>query len=187
MNRLAFALLAWLLLGLELGLKGALEVGSTGIAPSFVVPLGIFIALGATPVRSVWFCIVLGLLLDLAASVAVRAGGSATLIGPWALGMALAAHLVLALRAMMIRTHPLTLAFLSLVGMAVAQIVIVAILTAHNLVYGDLVWHAGGELGRRLGSAVYTGILAFFMALVLVPAAPMLGLQLGHSRFQSRR
>lgn len=188
MNRLAFALLAWLALGLELGLKGALELGDTGIAPSFVVPLGVFIALGAAPARAVWFCIVLGVLLDLTATAPVRAGapGGMTIVGPWALGMAMAAQLVLALRGMMIRTQPLTLAFLSVLGMGVAQVVVVAALTAHNLLHGDLVWRAGAELGHRLGSAAYTGALGLLMALVLVPMGPMMGMSLGQ-RAMGRR
>jgi hypothetical protein len=187
-NRFAFILLAWVLLGLELGLKSALELGDTGIAPSFVVPLGIFIALGAPPTRAVWFCIVLGVLMDLTSSAPVVAGGAggSTIVGPWALGMALAAQLVLALRGMMIRTQPLTMGFLSALGMGVAQIVIVAILTAHNLFHGDLAWRAGAELGHRLGSAAYTGVMGFVMALVLVPMAPMVGLQLGQ-RTMGRR
>lgn len=186
MNRLAFALLAWLLLGLELGLKSALELGSTGIAPSFLVPLGILIAMAAQPARAVWPCVVIGLLMDLTSSVPAHSG-EPVVIGPWALGMALAAHLVLALRAMMMRRNPMTLAFLSLVGMAVAQIAVVAILTGRNLVYGDMAWSAGAELVRRLGSAVYTGVLALAMSVVLIPMAPILGLQLGHARFQPRR
>lgn len=186
MNRLAFVVIAWVLLGLELGLKSALELGSTGVAPSFVIPLGIFIAMGATPVRAVWSCVALGLLLDLTSSVPAVAGDPVVL-GPWALGMALAAQLVLAIRAMMIRRNPLTLAFLSAVGMAVAQVVVVALLTARSLAYGDLAWNAGSQLVHRLGSSLYTGVLALVMALALIPMASILGLQLGHSRFQPRR
>jgi hypothetical protein len=186
MNRLAFAVLAWLLLGLDMGLKSALELGSTGIAPRFLVPLGIFIAMAAPPARALWSCVALGVLMDLGTSIPARAGG-AVLIGPWGLGMALAAQLVLAIRAMMMRRNPMTLALLSFAGMAVAQIAVVAMLTGRNLVYGDLAWNAGAELGRRLGSAAYTGVLAMAMAAVLIPMAPLLGLQLGHSRFGVRR
>jgi hypothetical protein len=186
MNRLAFALLAWILLGLELGLKSALELGATGIAPSFIVPMGMFIAMAATPTRSVWSCLILGLVLDLTSSLP-GAAGSPVIVGPWALGMVLAAQLVLAIRPMMIKRNPLTVAFLSVVGAGVAQIVVVAILTGRGIVYGDLAWSAGPELVRRLGSALYTGLAGYVMALGLIPLAPVLGLQLGHQRFQPRR
>ena len=39
MNKAAIAIVAWLALGLQLGLAPALEFGSRGVAPSFVIPL----------------------------------------------------------------------------------------------------------------------------------------------------
>ena len=44
MNRIAVAVLAWVLLGLEAGLMNAMELGHTGIAPSLVTVLAVFVA-----------------------------------------------------------------------------------------------------------------------------------------------
>lgn len=38
MNWIVFILNAWVLLGLEIGLKDALRIGETPVAPSFVMP-----------------------------------------------------------------------------------------------------------------------------------------------------
>ena len=46
-----FAIAAWLLMGAELGVRHALALGPSWVAPSFVVPLLVFVAMFAQPAR----------------------------------------------------------------------------------------------------------------------------------------
>jgi hypothetical protein len=182
----AFALFAWLLLGLEVGFKDALHLGSSGVAPSFVIPFAVFIALTAPPTAAVWACLILGLGLDLTTAVPVREGaiGSPTLVGPYALGLALASQLVLAIRGMLIRQNPLTMGVISFLASCLLYLVVAAMLAVRVLLpYHDAVaMHSLSELLGRLGSAAYTGVLAVVMAFILFPLAPLLGVHVGHSR-----
>jgi fucose 4-O-acetylase-like acetyltransferase len=183
-----FAVFAWLLLGLEAGFKDVLQLGSSGIAPSFVIPFAVFIALTAPPTAAVWACLILGLGLDLTTAVPVREGaiGSPTLVGPYALGLALAAQLVLAIRGMLMRHNPLTMGAISFLASCLLYLVVAAMLAVRILLpYRDpIAMHTWSELLGRLGSATYTGILAVLMALALFKLAPLFGLHTGHSRHQ---
>jgi hypothetical protein len=181
MNIVLVAVLAWLALGLETGLKGtlAVELGSVVAAPSFVLPLAVFIALCAPPVQALWACLALGLFMDLTAPQ-VLPGDTLVVIGPYAVGFFAAAQLVLALRGVVIRRHPLTVVMLSILAALVMQIVVTAMLTLrHVLTDHAMVWATSHELLGRLASAVVTGGTAFVMAIVLAPMAPLLGLPSG--------
>lgn len=183
----AFILTAWVLFGLEIGLKQALGLGTWGVAPSFVVPLAVFISMGAPAGRAVWACLILGIGLDLTWSPPVSSGPAPTIIGPYALGLALAGQLVLALRSMMIRRNPLTLAFLAFAGSGVMHLMVVAMFTARSLMGDPIVWNAGSQLLSRLGSSAYTALAAFVLALLLIPMSPLFGFHLGQGRYGGRR
>ncbi|MDX2147626.1 MAG: hypothetical protein SFZ23_08905 [Planctomycetota bacterium] len=189
MNWLGFAILAWFLLGLELGLKPALGLGPAGIAPSFVFPLLTLVAMSAPPAIVHWACLSLGVMLDLTFPIELRDGKPPiVLLGPYALGSLLAGQLIVTMRGLMIRRNPLTLAFLCTCGYAVCQVVVVAIFTLRHATGTPLLWDAPEQLLARLGSALYTGVLALVMALALVPAAPWLGLHAAAPRrFATRR
>lgn len=191
MNWVVFAFLAWLFVGLETGFKDAIAINfaSGPIAPSFLLCLTAYIALGAPPAVARWAAIVLGLLADLSFDLPIRdAYAQAFLIGPFALGHLLAAQLVLTLRGMMIRRNPLTLGFASLCGALACQILVVSIFSLRRGVYGDDLalapWFM--ELLLRSGSALYTGLLAVFLSFVLLPLAPMMGLNMTQKRFGRR-
>jgi rod shape-determining protein MreD len=189
MNWLVYLLALWVLLGLEIGLKPSLALGPTGIAPSLVVPLVVFVAMHAPAVAALWAAAVAGLLLDLTFPVPLEGGGEVRIPGPAALGLVLAAALVLNLRSMLIKRNPLTLAAAATVGAAVASVVVVALLTVRDLAGDPIVWRAGGELGRRLVSALATGVAGLVEALVLFPLAGAFGFTSHHSggrRFAGR-
>ena len=187
MNRIAVAVVAWVLLGLEAGLMNAMELGHTGIAPSFVTVLAVFVALAATPGQTVWTCLLLGLCLDLTNPMTLHTpeGATVTIVGPFALGFVLMGQFLLTMRSMLIRHNPLTMAAMVLVGSIIVHVFVSAAFTVRS-VYDPLAWELWPELTRRLGVSAYSAVIAFPMALALIPAAPLLGLHMGHSKQHGR-
>jgi hypothetical protein len=180
MNVLLVAVLGWLAIGLEMGLKGTLSMqfGAASAAPSFVIPLAVFIALCAPAMQAVWACLILGAFLDLTAPQAI-AGENITVLGPYAVGMAIACQFVLSIRGLVIRRHPLAVVMLSMIAAAIMHIVVVAFFTLRDICGDPVVWHTTQELLGRFISAGLTSITAFFIALALGPMAPLLGLPAG--------
>ncbi len=188
MNRLVFALLAWVMLGLETGLKDLFTLGRTGVSPSFVVVLAVFVAMHAPASFAVWGGLILGVALDLTASIDLEQGyAPAFVLGPHALGLALGVQAVLTLRGIMMRRNPLSLVFLSVVACGAMEVVVVA---SHTLrwAYGDpIAWSPTGELLARLGSAIYTGAAGLVLALLLFPLASLCGFPQQGSAWRARR
>lgn len=188
MRWLMFVLVAWVMLGLETGLKPALQLGPTPIAPSFVLPLAVVIAMFASSSASLWACLILGLMVDLTWKIPRTDYGTATMIGPYALGYLLAGQLVLTLRGIMMRRNPLSVAFLSACAAAVANVVVVAIITLHTAFYTEPIeWSAPQQLLARLSSALYTGVIGLVLAPVLLFVAPFMGLQTPGTRRYVKR
>jgi cell shape-determining protein MreD len=187
-NWLVFAFGAWLMLGLELGLKTTLRLGDTGIAPSFVAVLAVYVASAAPARAAQWACLILGALMDLTAPVSrVDAASTFTVLGPNALGALLMCQFVLASRGLLFRRNPLTLAVLTGVGFALWQIVFTAVFSVRNLLGDPIVWSATGQLVTRLGSSVYTGVAALPIALLLLLFGPLFGFQSVPHRFTTKR
>ncbi len=182
MNLLVFSLAAWVLFGLELGLKDTLRIGPHAVAPSFVLPLAVFIATYAPPITARWACLLLGLLMDLTSQIDLQGGEAVTAIGPYALGYLMACQFVLAVRSMMIRKNPLTLVVLTILAGLIMQILVVALLSARE-VYDPIIWPAGSQLVTRFLSSLYTGVTAFICSLILIP---MLGLFAFHQPYGRR-
>jgi hypothetical protein len=183
MNIMLVTVLAWLALGLEMGLKATLgvQLGSVVAAPSFVLPLAVFITLCAPAAQASWACIALGLFLDLTSPLALP-GDALVVIGPHAIGYFVACQLVLALRGLVIRRHPLAVVVLSIVAAGVMQIVVTAVLTLRSvLIDHAMIWSAKHEIMERLASALVTGGTALVVAIVLAPMAPLLGLPAARS------
>lgn len=186
MKAVTFALLAWVFLGLELGLKAALGFGQTSVAPSFVFVLLTFIAMSATPRQTAWSAIVLGLLMDVTNQFYLKGRlQPAVVIGPNVVAYLVASQLVLTLRGVMIRRNPFTLGFLAFVGSLVAGVVFVGIFALRTLI-DDRVWQTSHELWVAFKSSLYTGVAAIPLALVLMPLGPLLGLPGAQTRRFSR-
>ena len=182
MRWLAFALFAIVFLGLELGVRGALALGGRAVAPSFVMVLAVFICTSAPSRQALWAALALGVCLDLTNPIEiVDQPRTLTLLGPHALGYVLAAQLTLAMRGLVFRRNPLTIAFLSLLASAVASIVFVAVLTIRSA-FDPLDWHATTELFQRFAAALYTGGLALIISPLLLLGLPLLGISGGPSR-----
>ncbi|MFA6044438.1 MAG: hypothetical protein WC718_05590 [Phycisphaerales bacterium] len=176
MRGVTFALLAWIFLGLELGLKSPLGFGPSGVAPSFMFVLLTYIAMAATPKQTAWAAIILGVLMDLTNPFTLHGKiQPAVVVGPYALSFLLGSQLVLTLRGVMIRRNPFTLGFLALVGSIVASITLVGVFSARAFLE-NRDWHATHELWVGMKCSLYTGIAAVPLALVLMPLGPFLGL-----------
>jgi hypothetical protein len=186
-NPLLLILLGWLMLGLETGLKDTLSVNIGNIvgAPSFVIPLAIFVALCAPPIPALWACLILGLFLDLT-SPQPTTTGMLTVIGPYALGLLVAGQFVLVVRSVVLRRHPLTLVVLSIAGAVVMHIVVTALFTVRGLMGDAILFEPTAELLGRLLSAILTGGAAFVLALVFMPLAPLMGMPAIQARFARR-
>ena len=187
MNWLLFTLVSCVLFGLEIGLRDALKLGPTGIAPSFVMPLAVLVAASAPRAQAWWGCLALGLITDLLNVVELKdQGGAFGVVGPYALGYLLGGHFVMTLRGMIFRRNPFAIAFLTLLASVVCQSVVVAAYTLRGF-YDPIVWDATGQLMQRMGSALYTGGGAIIVSLALLPLSGMLGLTAGAPRRFSAR
>ncbi len=168
MNWIVFALAAWVAFGLEIGLRPLLSPGQGNIAPSFVIPLLVYVALWSPARTALWAGLVLGLAADLTSAIDLEPVGAATIVGPRAIAYLLAAQLVVAARGVVIGRSPVTLVALSVVASLVAGIVVVAMFTIRGF-YDPIVWSPGAQLGFRTLSALYTGVIALAMYLILTP------------------
>lgn len=180
MNWVVFAIAAWITLGFEFGLRDALQLGDLNIAPHFAIILLVFVTLWSTRGAALAAALLLGVALDLFYQVKLNDGSDIVVLGPHALGCLLAAYAVLNLRALMFRKNVLAIAFLSLVAAALAQVVVAALLTAHASYDAVEFGPAASELGQRLASAVYTGVVA-------IAYGALLGLFRRFFDFQSSR
>ena len=175
MSRLAYAVTLWVAFGLELGLRDALRLGSGAVAPSFVVPVVVWFALNAQQRPALWAAIIAGATLDLTAAMPRTDGGDALILGPRALGLVLAARLVIAIRGKLIRRNPITLGVVSGLAGAVTALVVVALFALRAAMGDPISWSIGGELGTRLLGAAYTAAVGFFVAFPLRWAEPAFG------------
>lgn len=181
MNIFAFAIAAWICFGLEIGLRDYLSLHSA--APSFIVILLVYVAMHAPQRAVLWSALVLGAIVDLTGSITVTPRGTAVLLGPNALGFLLGAQIVLSLRGMIVSRNPLSLGVLSLLVGAVTQIVFVAFFTVHKVYHDPIVWDASDRLLQGLLAAVYTGLVAVLLSLLLIPITPLFGFAHTHRRF----
>jgi hypothetical protein len=176
----------YLLLGLELTVKRALAVGPPGaasIAPSFIIPFLVFLALSAPLVPTLWVAMLLGAAVDICSP---REGGTVLVIGPYALGNMAGVYFVYTMRGFM-RKHWLSLIFLSVVAGILTELVVVAIFSVRGL-YTVTEFIAWRELLRRVLSSLYTAATATALALLLFPMSGLFGFQEPHQRrFASRR
>lgn len=189
MNWAVAAVLTWIAFGLELGLRDLLAIGPRGIAPSFVLPLAVYLALWASPLAAWTSALAIGLLVDLTAPVTLTDGTTAIIAGPHALGYLLSAQLVLTLRPSMLRRNPIALVMLTMIAGGIVQLADVFVLVIRRG-YDPIAIEPIASLMTGLGSAVYSGASALVLALVLIPLMPIMGfpaLGTGQSRHFSVR
>jgi hypothetical protein len=176
-NWVVFAIASWVLFGCEVGLRDVLQLGDSSIAPSFVIPLLVFVALWARAGSALTVALLIGLTLDLIHTWPTERGQDIVIVGPWSFGCMLAAYTTLNLRTMMFRKSIITVAILSVIGAAIAQIFGLALLTVRSTYDDILLPSAAAELWPRLASSIYTGATALLVAPVLQFIAPWLGMR----------
>ncbi|HLO40410.1 MAG TPA: hypothetical protein VK176_05245 [Phycisphaerales bacterium] len=188
MNWLIFTLNAWVLLGLELGLKHTLRIGETQIAPSFVMPLAVTVAIAAPTTPALWASLALGAALDLTNAIETAGGGPArTILGPYALGYLVAGYLVLTMRGIMIKKNILTIGFLSMMSSLVANIVVAAIMAIRARYDTAVEFDASQQLLSRVIGSLYTGVVGTLIGAVLLAMLGTMGLTIGPARRFGRR
>lgn len=182
-----FLIVAGVMIGLELGLKSGFALAGRPIAPSFVMVLAVVVAIGAPPKQALWACLLLGLTMDLTFDQPLGDGRSIVNVpGPYALGYLVAAQLTLAMRTLVFRKNPLTIALVSIFASLVANIVVVAFFTLRSM-YDPVIWSASTELGYRFLSALYTGLLGLILSPLFLLLNPLMGLTTGLHRKGIRR
>jgi hypothetical protein len=175
MNWIAFAVAAWLALGAELGLKPALALGQSNIAPSFAMILLAYIAMWAPPSVVYPAALIIGAVLDLTHPPVVMGGmTSVVVIGPYALGCLTGAYAAVTARGVLIKQNPLAFAFITLVLTLVAHAVVVTLLRVRAS-YDELMVGFTHEVGVRLWSALYTAALALLLGPLLRLLIPIFG------------
>lgn len=160
-----FVIAAWLVLGLEWGLRGAFALGSTPIAPSFVLVLAVFIAMWAPSMHALFGCVVLGLGLDLVFQVGAGEG-MRVVVGPHALGLLMMGYAVVTSRALVFRRNIQSGVFLTLLGGVLLAVVVTALISVRGAMYGDL---DAGRPTTRLVSGLGSAVASAVLALVLIP------------------
>lgn len=167
MNWITYAIMLWLMAGIDWGLRTPLELGQSGITPSLLIVLSVYVALYAGP-ASVWGAAVCaGAVIDLLRSVPTEGGQTTVVLGPSVLGCLLASAIVLNLRGLVFSKNVITLAILSGLGAGAAN------LTASMLLWirsgYDVITVPSGQLGTALASAGYTGVAALIVGVALMP------------------
>lgn len=173
MNWLIFAVAAYLMLALEVGLRTLLAVpGPDGVAPSFVLILAVYIGLMAPASVVPWAMLALGVLIDLRPG----ADPAVTILGPAALGHLAGAAVILHLRALVFRESVISLAALVLVTGIFIQLVAVALYTARGLTGEPIAgWNAADQLVHRFLMLVYSALAAVPVGLLLLRTTPVWG------------
>jgi hypothetical protein len=185
---LLVTVLGWLVLGLEAGTRGVLSVaiGPLSAAPSFAIPLMVFICICASPSQALWSALGLGLATDLLWQYPT-ANEPLTVAGPYALGYFVAAQFILAARGLVIRRNPLTVAAVCVPAAAIVHIVVVATMTARHLWDPAIAWAPTTQLAARMIGSLLTGLSGLVFGVLLMPLAPALGLSAGPARHSARR
>jgi rod shape-determining protein MreD len=149
MRWLTYFILAYLALGLQVGLRGFVEV--RGATPNFVLLVVVFLAINGGREPVLVACFLLGLMQDLFTQQP---------LGTWAVAYSLVGASVWSTQEIVYPKHPLTHFSLTLLGGILAGVV----LTAHGWLYPLLHGHDAGVGGTGpavyLGSALYSAILA---------------------------
>lgn len=177
MSWILFSIVAWFILGLELALRELLQVGPGGIAPNFVLPLMVFVALWAPARVAIGAAFCLGLLVDLTGPILID-GVTQTVAGPHALGYMLGAALVLNTRGAVMRRNPVTLIVLTILAGVVCSLVVVFLHSIRDL-YEPFAWRPTAELLVRLASSLYSALAAAILGIILFALLPLFGFPAG--------
>jgi len=171
-----FAIVAYLLLALQVGLTDAvaLQTSHGSVAPRLLLLLAVLVGLWASESVTITAWAILGLLTDL---VSPHPGGL-HLLGPYTLGYLAGAYIILQVRPMLFRRHPLTVASMMIVCGGAVHLTVVALLTARMLMGAALPdWSAADQLTVRMMCLFYSAAVGGVLAIVLVRFVPLFGFE----------
>lgn len=175
MNWFLFAIFAYVMLALEVGLAGLLgfQGASGAVTPSFVLILAVYIGMLAPTSVVPWAMLILGLLVDLQPGPVQ----DAVVVGPMALGYLTGAFAVLQLRALVFRESVISLAAM-IFGVGVfVHLVAVALLTMRGLPWtlAEPIagWNAADQLVHRFLHLLYTAGMALPIGAILFKITPL--------------
>jgi hypothetical protein len=171
-NWLVFVFLAWVALGLDVGLRDAIAIGDSSITPSFALILCVFVWLWARPGALMLAAILIGLALDVLQPI--HAAADPVVVGPTTLGMMLAAYATFTIRGVMLRGNPVTLAVLCALSMLLVRIVAVVLLEIRSAYDHTITLSAWASIGTAGASALYTGLVAALLSPILRWLRPLL-------------
>lgn len=176
-----FIIFTYLFLGLQVGLMPLLEY--RGVTPSLLLILGVYVGLFAPPITVGWSMLMLGLLTDLTVWYEGADQSVVWLIGPASLGFLGGAFAVLQLRSLVFRDSPLAVVLLVFFVGIFVHLVTVALLTARGLPVplGEpmAAWSAADELYHRFRQLLYSTLLAFPLAMLLLRSESLWAFQPG--------
>ena len=175
-----YAVVLWIVLGIDVGLRSVLRIGDSPIAPSFVLPLIVFISLYAPGRAAMIASLITGLVIDLTSPVVVPGGSTILLPGPNALGMLLACQLVLGARGLVFLNSPITLIVLTPLAGAIWQIVVAAVFGAREL-YDPIGFNSGSMLVDGLVRSAYSALAALVLWWPLRWIGPWFGFDAPHT------
>jgi rod shape-determining protein MreD len=156
MRTFAYLILAYIALGLQVGLTPFIRIGNG--PPNLVLLAALFIALNAPKDAALLGCFALGLMQDLLTQQT---------LGLFALSYGLVAMTVLSAQQFLYRDHPLTHISVAFLGAMICAIVILL----HGMIHpADRV-----ELSRLFYSGIYTTILSPIILGILQSIRKMFG------------
>ena len=180
MRWFVFAVLAYVLLALQVSSLGEISLFGAALRPQPLVILAVFVGLSAPGRTAMMAWGVLGLLLDLTSAWPLPGDRAVTIVGPYTLGFLAAGYTLYELRSMLFRQHPLTLAAMTIVCGIAVNLVVVGVFTVRDWYDPLAYWSARGELLARGMALLYTGLIAAVLAIPLIKIAPLFAFQ--HSK-----
>jgi rod shape-determining protein MreD len=159
----AFAILAYLIIAIQIGLGGFINFGSA--SPDLILPIAVFIAINARREDALIACFILGLLHDLFTPQPA---------GLYAFSYGLVGLFVVGARPAVYRDHPLTHFFVTLAGALVTGAVILLNEWAYPILH-HAIDAPKPSISRILASAVYSALLAPLLLGLLVRVKWVLG------------
>lgn len=180
MNWVVFGPLVYLLLGIEIAVRDSFAIGDSPFAPSFVLPLLMFVGLHAKPNHARWAALIIGLTYDLLNDVSL-ATGTTTVVGPYAIGSLLAVQFAVAVRGVVLPKNILTLAMVTFIGALIQQGFVLLSMSVRSI-YDPIELQFGAELLTRAGGAGYTALVALVMSFPLRMLMPGFGFDPAFSR-----
>jgi hypothetical protein len=192
MNWAMFAIFAYLFTAAQTGLMPQLsvEVGwaSAPVVPNIILLLGVTVGFYAPEHTTLLAWALIGLLVDLTSGYPMGgAAGDLKLIGPNVLGYLAGGYVVLQLRQIVFRQHPLSSGFAMFVCGLAAQLIVVLIMTLRNIYDPMPAWSALPQLLVRVLGLAYGAGIGVLLAVVMNRIAPAFGFQAPKSTTRRRR